>query len=195
MSPLSEWSAVENRVTGDRMLVLHRGRDPEGDVLEIQFDLPPYAAGSPLHRHRHVTERFEVLDGALQMCIDGRWTVLRPGDSVTVRPPQAHCFRNAGDTWTTFITEVRPPGHFERFLRSWHGLANAGRTDALGVPRNLLHLARCLQDADFTFASAPAAPQRMLFGLLVSIGELLGSYAALMDFDIVAAPSQLRAVR
>ncbi len=190
MSAPPEWSAIENTVTGDRMLVLHRGADAESDVLEIQFDLPPRAAGSPMHRHARLTERFEVVDGALHMCVDGRWTVLLPGDSVSVAPGQAHCFRNDSEAWTTFITEIRPPGQFERFLRSWYGLANSGRSTAAGVPRNLLHLARCLQDADLTFVGLPAGLQRLALSVVVSLGQALGSYATLMDFDITPLPAR-----
>ncbi|MDZ7630279.1 MAG: hypothetical protein U5K74_02680 [Gemmatimonadaceae bacterium] len=75
-----------------------------------------------------------------------------------------------------------------------HGLANAGLTTATGIPRNLFHLARCLQDADLTFAGVPAGPQRLLLSCLVTIGSAIGSYAALMDFDIAsnASPHGIR---
>lgn len=191
MNATSEWSPVLNSVTGDRMLVLHRGTDAEGDVLEVQFDLPPHAAGSPMHRHARVQERFEVLDGALRMCVDGTWRTVLAGESVTVEPGQAHCFLNESGVWVTFITEIRPPARFERFLRTWYGLANSGKSSSDGVPRNLFHLARCLQDADFTFAGAPAALQRGMISMLVAIGNLLGIYASVMDFDVVPSAPRM----
>jgi quercetin dioxygenase-like cupin family protein len=186
MSAAPMWTPVENRVTGDRMLVLRRGREAGGETLEVQFDLPPHAAGSPMHRHRVVEERFEVLDGALRMCVDGVWQTLRSGESLVVRAGQSHCFRNDSGAWVTFVTDVRPAANFERFLRTWYGLANTGRTSADGVPRNPLHLARCLQDADFTFSGAPAPLQRLLFATLVLIGSKLGVYASLAEIE--AAP-------
>ncbi len=179
-----EWVPVTNTVTGDRMLVLHRGLDAEGEVLEVQFDLPPQATGGPMHRHRRIQERFEVLDGALRVCVDGHWRTLLAGDSVTVDPGQAHSFANDSSAWVTIITEFRPPLHFERSLRTWHGLANTGRASATGAPRNLFHLARCLQDADVTFTAAPAMLQRAIISALVWLGNLTGINASLMDFDI-----------
>jgi quercetin dioxygenase-like cupin family protein len=187
------WAPIVNDVTGDRMLVLHRGTDAEGEVLEVQFDLPPHAAGSPMHRHRQIQERIEVLDGALRICVDGSWRTLLAGESLSVEPGQAHCLLNESSAWVTFITEIRPPARFERFLRTWYGLANIGRCDSDGVPRNFLHRARCLQDADFTFAAFPAAPQRALLALAVALGSQLGVYASVMDFDVVA-PTQRMAV-
>lgn len=189
------YAAVVNSVTGDRMVFLHHGRDADGEVLEVQFDLPPHAAGSPMHRHARITERFDVLDGALRMCVEGRWTTLHAGDAIVIRPGQSHCFLNESGEWVTFITEIRPPGRFERFLRCWYGLANDGSTGADGVPRNLFHLARCLQDADFLVVGIPAALQRLVLGVLVAIGHAAGSYAALMDYDDSPAISPFATVR
>ncbi len=195
MTPTTDWTAVVNSVTGDRMVFLHRGTDAEGDVLEVQFDLPPHASGSPMHRHTRISERFEVLDGALRLSVDGQGMTLLAGDSVTVTPGQSHRFLNESNAWVTFITEIRPPARFERFLRTWYGLANAGHSTAAGVPRNVFHLARCLQDADLTFAGAPVLLQRVAIAALVAIGHAVGSYAALMDYDTAPAPSRLASAR
>ena len=178
------WVQIVNSVTGDRMLVLARGNDDGDDFLEVQFDVPPHSPGTPLHRHGRMTERFDVLDGTLSLCVDRRWHSVTAGDSVTVTAGQAHCYRNDSDAWVTFIAVVQPRMRFERFLRTWTGLANTARANRDGVPRNVLHLARCLQDADFTFAGAPAVLQRAVFACLVWIGTLSGAYASLMDFDL-----------
>ena len=173
------------------MLVLTRGRDSEGPVLEVQFDVPPHSPGTPMHRHSRITERFDVLDGALSMCVNGVWRIVTAGASALVVPDEAHCYRNDSDAWVTFITEVRPPHRVERFLCTWYGLANAGKSSRDGVPRNLLHLARCLHDADFTFAVLPSLPQRIALSALVHAGTMLGAYAALMDFDVSPVPPDM----
>jgi quercetin dioxygenase-like cupin family protein len=191
MSAASGWSPLVNSVTGDRMLVLTRGTDSEGPLLEVQFDVPPHSPGTPMHRHRRITERFDVLDGALSMCVNGEWRVVTAGASALVLPGDTHCYRNDSDAWVTFITELRPPLRFERFLRTWYGLANTGRSSRDGVPRNLLHLARCLSDADFTFAALPSLPQRALISSLERAGRMLGAHAALMDFDISPVPPDM----
>jgi quercetin dioxygenase-like cupin family protein len=184
MSTAFNWSPIVNRVTGDRMLVLTRGTDRDGAFLEVQFDVPPHSPGTPRHRHRRISERFDVLDGALSMYVNGAWRVLLAGASVEVVPGDVHCYRNNSDAWVTFITVLRPPHRFERFLRTWYGLANAGASTRDGVPRNLLHLARCLHDADVTFAAMPATLQRITLAALVRFGTTIGAYASLMDFDL-----------
>lgn len=189
MSHDSPWHALENRMTGERMLVLRRGRDVDGAVLEVQFDLPPHREGSPRHIHSHVVERFEVLEGALHMTVEGQSMTLLAGDAVEVSPGQAHSFANHSNAWVTFTTEIRSAGQFERFLRTWYGLANAGRTRMNGLPRNLFHLARCLQDADFHFVGIPAVAQDRLLGALVSIGRSVGAFSALRAFERVPSPS------
>ncbi|AMW06185.1 cupin domain-containing protein [Gemmatimonas phototrophica] len=188
MSPQSECTALENRVTGERMVVLRRERDADGSLLEVQFDLPPHTEGPPLHRHTHLVERFEVLEGALQMTVEGRSLTLLAGDAVEVTPGQAHAFTNSSNTWVRFVTLIRSPGQFERFLRTWYGLANTGLARSSGQPRNLLFLARCLQDADFRFVGMPSGVQGVLLTLLVGLGELLGVFSALRVYESVTTP-------
>lgn len=113
---------------------------------------------------------------------------LLAGDSIEVTPGQAHCFANDSNAWVTFVTEIRSPGQFERFLRTWYGLANAGRSRINGMPRNVFHLARCLRDADFRVVGVPSALQGGPSAALVWIGQMSGAFTDLMSFESVSSP-------
>lgn len=166
------WAQIENPVTHERMVFLDRS----ASRLEVQFDLPPGSAGSPPHVHRRMHETFEVSSGALEMTVGHEAPrLVRPGELVTILPGTPHSFRNPTKDWVTFSSVVRPPGQFEKFLRAWYGLAQAGLVDARGMPKNLLHLALGLHYADFTIAGIPGWVQRPILASLVRLARLVGA--------------------
>lgn len=185
------WPQIENPVTGDRMVIMRTAEATGGACLEVQFDLPPGAAGSPLHYHRHITETFEVSSGSLEMLIQGAVRTLTPGEIVAIPPRTPHAFRNASADWVTFTSAITPAGQFERFLRSWYGLARAGLVTPSGVPRNPLYLALGLDYADFAFPGVPDRLQRVFVRALAGLGRLTGAERRLdghMASGVTASP-------
>ena len=171
------WPQIENPATGERMVFLRTARATGGASVEIQFDLPPGAAGSPLHYHRRLHETFEVSSGTLEMIVgDGAtWRAVRAGELVVVPPRTPHAFRNVSADWVTFTSVVTPSGQFERFLRAWYGLAQAGLVEPSGMPRNLFYVALGLDYADFVFPGVPDLLQRVLLRSLTGVARLIGA--------------------
>ena len=171
------WPQIENPVTGERMVFLRTDHATGGASVEVQFDLPPGAAGSPLHYHRRLHETFEVSCGSLEMVVGRGATprTVRAGEVVIVPPRTPHAFRNASADWVTFTSVVTPAGQFERFLRAWYGLAQSGLVGPSGMPRNLLYLALGLDYADFGFPGVPDLLQRVLLGSLTGLARLTGA--------------------
>jgi len=187
------WPQIENPVTRERMVFLRTARATGGASVEVQFDLPPGAAGSPLHYHRRLHETFEVSCGSLEMII-GRgatWQLVRAGELVVVPPRTPHAFRNSSTDWVTFTSVVTPAAQFERFLRAWYGLAQAGLVAPSGMPRNLFYVALGLDYADFAFPGAPDFLQRALLGALAGIARLSGAERRL-DMHLATAPEVTR---
>jgi mannose-6-phosphate isomerase-like protein (cupin superfamily) len=79
----------------------------------IEERMPP---GSAETRHRHGTARqiFYVLDGALDMEIEGEMLRLRPGEALEVPPGAAHQARNATGADTRFLVISVPPAQGDR---------------------------------------------------------------------------------
>jgi len=162
-------TVLRNPVTQD-VVTLHAPR-PTGarDVLVFTTNLPSGASGSPPHRHSQLTEAFEVLEGFVTFRIGRTDRILQAGDTVTVRPNAIHGFRNASGAPAVLRCTVTPGEGFEKFLRGIQAAAEAGQTNAAGLPRDPRRLARLLLDADFHFPGIPMALQRTLFRALAAL--------------------------
>jgi hypothetical protein len=64
---------------------------------------------------------------------------------------------------------LTPGAGFRNFLHGMQAAAEAGRTNAAGLPRDPRRLARLLLDADFHFPAVPMALQRTLFHALAAL--------------------------
>jgi hypothetical protein len=138
------------------------------DPLTFTTRLPAAAAGSPPHRHAHLTETFVVLEGSVLFRHGSYDRTLGAGEAITVRPRTIHGFRNVSPAPACLRCTVTPGVGIERFLRGMQAAAESGRTNAAGLPRNPRQLARLLLDADFHFPGPPMGLQRRLFTLLAA---------------------------
>jgi len=176
--PGTQPETLTNGVTGDRLTLL-QSAPRDAAPLVFRTDLPPGAAGSPLHAHPTMDETFEVVAGELLMEIggEGQWQVLRAGDRVEIPAGMPHSFRNASDGWTSFVSTATRGVEFERFLLSMIGLAAEGRINAAGMPRNPLVMALLLDYADLVVPGVPGVPpglQRAVIGGLARFARMLG---------------------
>lgn len=167
---------IENPVTGDRMTILCSTRNSHGQHFKAQHSLPPGANGAPLHYHNTLTETFEVLSGSLEMELGERGNIktLQPGEVVYVPARMHHSFRNRSHDWVTFVSEVRPPGEFEQFIRAMYGLGIDGKVNQEGMPTNPLHLALVIQKADLVLVGQPVFLQKLIVSNLAWLARLLG---------------------
>ena len=166
---------IENKVTGDRIVFLASPLMGEGDRLIFRGILPPHAAGAPLHTHDVMVETFTVEQGALEIDLGDRGTrLLQVGDEIVVQPGTPHGFRNPLDTETRFVTTATPGADLERFLRTIYGLANAGRTDRTGAPRNPVVMASVLARMDMALVGVSRSVQRGAIGVLDAVARITG---------------------
>jgi mannose-6-phosphate isomerase-like protein (cupin superfamily) len=181
---------IENAITGDRIVFLASPLLGDGDALVFRCWLPANAAGAPLHRHADMEETFLVEEGALEMLLPGGETRrLGPGERITIAPGTDHGFRNAHGGETVFVNVSSPGLELEKFLRMLYGLANEGRTDAAGMPRDLRALAVAIAETGMRFAGVPGRLQQIAFSLLSFLGELTGVALDLARFWVPQRPA------
>jgi mannose-6-phosphate isomerase-like protein (cupin superfamily) len=166
---------LENRVTGERAIVLVGTADSDDGRVVCLMGVRPGGAVAGEHIHRSITERFRVLAGTLGVRIDGLERTLGPGDELTVWPGTVHDWWNAGEEEAQVIVEINPGRRFELMITTLFGLAGDGLTNRKGMP-HLLQLAVIAEEFRdvVEFARPPLIVQRMLFGLLAPIGQALG---------------------
>ena len=167
--------AIENPVTGERLVFLETSADTGGEYVLVECTVQPDGFVAAAHVHPNQTERFEIESGTIAFKLDGETIVAGPGESVVVPPGSSHKFWNAGETEAVFVTEVRPALGFERLIETMFSLASDGKTNRKGMP-NPLRLA-VIANAHFDDVRLPFPPawlQRTGLLLGAPAGRLLG---------------------
>jgi len=119
-----------------------------------------------------------VVAGTLGTRVDGAQRRLEAGAEVTVPAGVRHDWWNAGDGDADVLVELSPPEQaprFEAMIATLWGLANAGRTNAKGMPDpfQLALIGREFADV-IRFTKPPAKLQPVLFAALGAVGRRRG---------------------
>ena len=132
---------LENPVTGERFTFTDTAATTDGELLAFDFALRPGGAVPIPHVHPVQTERFEVTEGQMRFKVGLRTVIAGPGEVVEVAPGVAHSFANAGDDDAKLRVEVRPALAMEDMFADVIAMAQAGRMNRRGMPRNIFDLA------------------------------------------------------
>ena len=166
---------IENPVTGEHMIVRVGTEETNGQLLVVDGYFRPGAAVAGEHVHPAIDERFTVVRGRVGFRLDGRESIVEPGQHVQVPPGVVHDWWNAGDTEAYVQVEIRPGARFEEMARNLFGLAQDGKTNAKGMPSFLQLVALATEFEDvLSFTHPPRSIQRVLFGVLAPVARLLG---------------------
>src|SRR5215213_8366949 len=164
---------LENPVTGERFTFTDTAASTGGELLAFELALRPGGAVPIPPVHPIQTERFEVVAGLMRFRLGLRRRVAAPGDVVEVAPGVVHGFANAGEDEARVRVEVRPALAMEEMFADVIALAEAGRMNTRGMPRNPLDLALLARTYDRE-AHAPLLGrrlQRMLLAPLVALAR------------------------
>ena len=146
----------------------------DGENLWVHTRMRP-GGHLPEHFHPVQEERWEAVEGAVRVKLDGEWRDLRPEDGpAVVRPNVRHELKNESDRETVLRTEVLPAGRLEEFLTEAARAAREGLYNARNMPTSLRGagwLARfALAHRDETvMCSPPPAVQRVVLPLAARV--------------------------
>lgn len=114
---------IENPVSGERIVIRGTAAQTGGDLLAWELFLAPGGRVPSSHAHPQQSERFTVVDGQLRFRVAGRRTILRPGDSVLVKPGRVHSFANPGRQTAHVMVETRPALGMQALLETAAAMA------------------------------------------------------------------------
>lgn len=123
-----------NRITGQEILFKHTGNNTGGRLLEMETLYPAGSSEPPVHYHPHQSEIFEVLEGELTVRMNDNPYVYTKGQIIEILRGMPHCMWNAGTEDARISWKVTPAMNTANFLHTLFELANAGKTNASGVP-------------------------------------------------------------
>ncbi len=168
---------IENPATGTRMTMLKTARDTNGELLQIEYWLYPYArkGSRDTHVHPNAEERLTIFSGSLSYILDGKQYTAGSEQVVTFSTPRVHGFRNESGEPVRMLVEFRPALDMETLLETMAGLARDGKTDKDGNP-NIFQLAVIGKafEREYRTARIPFSLQRTVLPVLAVIGRRLG---------------------
>ena len=148
--------------------------DPETDAWRVTMILASGFAGPPVHVHPHQQESYEVLDGVLDVFLDGRWRELGPGETITVPAGTPHTIRNRHAEPMRAVNVHAPALEFPRYMAGLHALVHTGKVRALPPkdPRSVIYLSMLFTEHARTLACVK--PPQGLMRILAFVGRRLG---------------------
>jgi quercetin dioxygenase-like cupin family protein len=134
----------------------------------------PRMAGPPVHTHPSASESFHVLEGEIEVQVDGDWRTVAPGETATVPPGVPHAVRNRSDAPAKVVNAHWPGQRMEQFFLDGGRLASEGKIKALPPkdPTSAIYAAMLFRKyPDELRVTGPKGP---LFRVLAAIGRLRG---------------------
>jgi quercetin dioxygenase-like cupin family protein len=132
---------IYNPIQKDHVTFLKTHADTNGECTLVEVELAD-GGGVGLHYHKTYAEKFDCLEGEVQVQLGKMIHKLLSGQSATAEPNVNHLFRNRSGKPCRFLVELRPASRgFEQSLQIGYGLANDGLTKSNGFPKDKLALA------------------------------------------------------
>ncbi len=110
---------------GSAYIVRRSTAETAGAYVEMDFVLPARCVPPPPHVHPSQVEEYRVLEGELDVVIEGVWTTLRTGASASVPVGALHTFRNRSGRTVRVANRHTPAVGFEVFIERTHGTLRA----------------------------------------------------------------------
>lgn len=112
----SVWSPGEGKqlgIMGDPFVCKAVGEDTDNDWSLFEATVMPGSV-VPEHKHEEFDEAFYILEGNLEMSMDGETLNAAPGHFVNVRRGTVHGYRNTTDAPARYLAWTHPAGieHF-----------------------------------------------------------------------------------
>lgn len=165
---------ISNHLTGETITWLETAASTGGRHLKFHLDVAPLGLAAVEHIHAAQDERFEVLNGSVELLMEGRRRVLHAGDVFTVPKGARHQWWNRSETTPlameiTFTPALRTETMFEQL---WGRVAD-GQCKPDGGPR-LVDALAMMHRYDIFLAVAPVWLQRALSMTFAAVAGLFG---------------------
>ena len=87
------------------------------ELVLFEFEMAAQMNGAGPHLHRRHVDSFYVLDGELELTVDGKTVNAQPGELVHVPPGTVHSFRNSSREHVRFLNLHTPGMRFDEYIR------------------------------------------------------------------------------
>ena len=132
---------IYNPIQKDSVTFVKTHADTNGEYTLVEVELAN-GGGVGLHYHKTYSEKFDCLEGEVQVQLGKKINTLQAGESARAEPNINHLFRNRSGKPCRFRVELRPASlGFEQSLQIGYGLASDGLCKPNGFPKDRMALA------------------------------------------------------
>jgi mannose-6-phosphate isomerase-like protein (cupin superfamily) len=156
--------------------VVKTPQETNGQSLEMEWDLLPTSGGTPLHIHPSAKETYKVLEGQLELNINGKWKLLQKDEEITVTEGVPHTFRNPTSSVTKVYNIHSPAMCFDAYFEGLNNivakLSHGGKEKIKMNITTAIHLSMLMKKYKEEIVSVN--PPNFVVSLLNSIGKIRG---------------------
>jgi quercetin dioxygenase-like cupin family protein len=87
------------------------------ELVMFEFEMAPEMNGAGPHFHKQHVDSFYVLEGELEVTVDGETRRAHSGELVYVAPGVVHSFKNASRERVRFLNVHAPGMRFDEYIR------------------------------------------------------------------------------
>ena len=153
---------------GSAYIVRRPSAETGGEYVEMEFMLPSGCVPPPPHVHPSQVEEYEVVEGSLEVTVEGQWRTLGAGESASVPVGALHTFRNRSGATTRVRNRHLPALRFEEFIERVSATLEAAGISGKRDPRISMCLSAVMLDYPETLAPGrrrERIPMQALAGL------------------------------
>ncbi|MFL5907934.1 MAG: cupin domain-containing protein [Solirubrobacterales bacterium] len=146
--------------------------DAGGEFVEMIFTLPAGSVAPPPHTHPGLVESYEMIEGELDVMVDGGWQTLGEGESASVPSDTNHTFKNRSGALVRTRNVHRPPARFENYIEHINRLLDARGISSGKDPRLPIYLSMVMLEYPDTLVPSRTR-ERIGMRALAGLGRLL----------------------
>jgi hypothetical protein len=113
-----------------------------------------------------------VVDGPIELMVDGQWRTLQTGETASAPPESVHTFRNRSSATVTIHSTHAPAGRFEEFIEHISRLLPARGVKGGKDPRIPIYLSMIMLEYPDTIRPGRDR-ERLGINLMASLGRAL----------------------
>ncbi|MFC4874422.1 cupin domain-containing protein [Negadavirga shengliensis] len=151
---------------------LKTGKETGGAYEEILVELEA-GGGNGWHYHTTFDEQFTVIEGQVEIGLNGEAIYLEKGQTVTARKSEEHYFHNPTSGKSNLLVKTIPARGLEKTIRIGYGLENDGLMQE-DMTENPWHMALLLGYSETYFGGIPAVVQAPVVNGLARLAQWLG---------------------
>ena len=172
---IKKGDTIVNIRTGQQMTFLKTWAETNGTQLKIECISPVTPEREKLHYHPYQENRFTVTQGQLLFNLNGKETLVKDGDIISIPKNVPHSFYNSGDADAHYVQEFFPALKIDSLFETFFALASEGKLNQSGKP-NIFRTALILLhfEKEIRLAHPNWLLQKIIFNLLAPMARLMG---------------------